>query len=84
MPAAGGTNLGLLECPIIGSGSLSYQLVNVSIGWLDPSRNFRVTLWAKNLFGKEYFTQLTEQSGLGDAAVSAVPRTYGIRFGITL
>jgi len=62
----------------------SYSLVNVSFGWVDPSSRYRVTLWANNLFGKEYFTQLTEQLGLGDTAVAGAPRTFGIRFGISL
>ena len=61
----------------------SYSLVNASVGWVDPSNHYRLTFWRKNIFGKEYFTQLTEQSGLGDVAAVGAPRTYGVRFGVS-
>lgn len=55
----------------------SYDLVNASATWTDPSENFSVSLWAKNLFDKQYFLRVGS-SGLAGYEAPAPPRTYGV------
>ncbi len=54
----------------------SYSLVNASVAY-NAYRNWGVELWGRNLTDKRHYIQKSG-SALGDTAVRAAPRTYGI------
>jgi iron complex outermembrane receptor protein len=36
----------------------AYAITNASIGWTDPSNKWQVAFWGKNLFSREYITDV--------------------------
>ena len=54
-----------------------YDIVNGQIAFSPDGENWKVRLWAKNLFDEEYFTVLGSQAA-SDYAGYAPPRTFGI------
>jgi iron complex outermembrane recepter protein len=54
----------------------SYELLNASIGWTDPSRRWTGRLFARNLTNQFYAISLVETPA-GDARTTGAPRTYG-------
>lgn len=56
----------------------SYDLVNANVG-IETSSGFRVSVWGKNLFDKEYL--LTPSTAGVLSEYLAAPRTYGVTLG---
>lgn len=56
----------------------SFNTVNASIAY-NPTPNWAVELWARNLTDETYYIQQSSAS-LGDVGVVAAPRTYGVTF----
>lgn len=54
----------------------AYGLVDAGVSYLSDS-NWEVSLWAKNLFNKEYIAHLYVLGG-NDYAIFGTPRTFGI------
>jgi len=58
----------------------SYGIANARVGVRAPGGRWDVTLWARNLFDKDYFNSLSV-AGFNSGAVNGLlgdPRTYGI------
>lgn len=58
----------------------AYDLINVSLGWTDPSKHLSLKLWGKNVGNSYYSTSLLEASQ-GVIRGSGAPRTYGVTLG---
>ncbi len=58
----------------------SFTVVNASIGWRNKADNLSVRLWANNLTGAYYRTQIGA-SNSGDNGTAGEPRTYGVSVG---
>ena len=56
----------------------SYGTLNASVVY-EPNQHWSVELWGRNLEDETYYIQKLG-SALGDVAVAATPRTYGINF----
>lgn len=59
-----------------------YDLVSGEASWTLPSDRFTVRLWGRNLTDTEYYTQVTQQE-IGDGAIAAAPRTFGVALDFT-
>lgn len=59
----------------------SYGIINASIGY-HPTPQLGIVLWSRNLSDKRYYVQQNGQS-IGDYAVLAAPRTYGIEVSLS-
>lgn len=58
-----------------------YQIWNGSISYVRGSSDWTVSLWSKNLFDKEYTTEIIPIDGFFfDEHFAGVPRTYGVKF----
>jgi iron complex outermembrane receptor protein len=56
-----------------------YVLLNLSIGWTDPSGHFTTKLYANNVTNTKY--RITDSGGsFGDYAMWGEPVNYGVRF----
>lgn len=60
----------------------AYSLVNARIAWSAPEERYTITLWAKNLTNEKLIAY-TQETALGDLAIAGVPRTYGVRLGMS-
>ncbi len=54
----------------------SFETLNATVAW-QPNANWGVELWGRNLTDEVYHVQKLG-SALGDVAVTAAPRTYGV------
>lgn len=61
----------------------SSVVVNSVIDWHSPDKKWSVSLWANNLFNERYLNFLSAEA-VGDQAIAAAPRTFGIRIGVTI
>ena len=59
----------------------AYSMVNGQITWTPESESFRLRAFARNLLNTKHFTQVSEIF-LGDLAVAAPGRTYGVSVGV--
>ena len=55
-----------------------YTLADAYLRWNSATNGLQVQLWAKNLFGKEYYAYATSSSGSPDTGAPGAPRTYGV------
>jgi iron complex outermembrane recepter protein len=54
-----------------------YGLLNSTVGWQKSADSaWKVSLWAKNLTNKSYYTE-QQSSAIGDLGYAGPPRTYG-------
>ncbi len=58
----------------------SYDLLNASVTWRDPSETYYIRLWGRNLANEYYYSQLGA-SNSGDNGYPGAPRTYGVEVG---
>jgi iron complex outermembrane receptor protein len=57
-----------------------YALVNVTVGWTDPSGHYTTKVYVNNLTNTKY--KITNSGGaFGDYAVWGEPVSYGVKFG---
>lgn len=61
----------------------AYSLLSSQIAWALPNQHCKLILWGKNLSNSQYTVALASQAN-GDFAIYAPPRTYGLKFEITL
>jgi len=54
----------------------SYTLLNLGLGWRDPSDKWGVRLTGRNLGNKFYSLTTRSVSGQGDFQAAGTPRTY--------
>ncbi|QQN75297.1 TonB-dependent receptor [Croceicoccus sp. YJ47] len=59
----------------------SYDLVNGSITWTEPSGHFDVRLFVNNLTKEEYYAYVANGGTSGPKYAPAAPRTYGVELG---
>lgn len=59
----------------------SYALSNLNLSFADHANDYEISLWIKNLFDKEYVSQIYGLRS-GDIAVYENPRTYGLTFSL--
>jgi iron complex outermembrane receptor protein len=57
----------------------AYSVVNGTLAWNAPNERWGVSLWAKNIFNREYYRWENEQEPNYEF-LPAAPRTYGITF----
>ena len=55
----------------------AYNVANLSLSWTDASERFNITLWGKNVFGKEYRAYTLNLGILGTTSYYAPPASYG-------
>ena len=55
----------------------AYNVTNLSLSWTDASERFNITLWGKNVFGKEYRAYTLNLGILGTTSYYAPPASYG-------
>jgi iron complex outermembrane receptor protein len=56
----------------------SYNLVNTQMSWQLPNEHYRVRVWGRNIFDKNYLTWFS--SSISDSGVWGAPRTFGVAF----
>jgi iron complex outermembrane recepter protein len=56
----------------------AYTLLNASLAWSPPSKQFTLRLWIKNMFDRQYYAQRVEIPSAGDGQIEAPPRTFGV------
>ncbi len=59
-----------------------YTLANATVSWKSRDERFSVSLWARNLFNKEYVVNRTEQANLGAIQAWGDPRVLGATVGV--
>ena len=55
-----------------------YDLVNASVGWTSPGKDWTVSLIGKNLANEEYLVTIAA-NGLVPAGLAGAPRTYALQ-----
>ena len=55
-----------------------YHLLNASLTWTGPSQRFSIQVFAKNILGTYYFSNLQESNSSTDVYLPGAPRTYGV------
>ena len=58
------------------------NLLNASVKWTNPSRQYHLRLWGANLTGAEYYSFGAESIAYGQQFSPAPPRTFGITAGV--
>jgi iron complex outermembrane recepter protein len=61
-----------------------YGLLNASATWLLPDSKWSLSVWARNLSDRRYFSAAVVASGLASSVTPGEPRTVGVRVGIHL
>jgi iron complex outermembrane recepter protein len=61
----------------------NYNLLNATLAWVSSSGRYEARLWGKNLFNEYYFNYSNEAT-LRDSGSPAMPRSYGVTFGVHL
>jgi iron complex outermembrane receptor protein len=59
----------------------AYGLVNAQLSWMSPKETYKLTLWARNLFDKEYL-QFVSEAPTGDLGSPGMGRSYGVTVGV--
>ncbi|WP_189338404.1 TonB-dependent receptor domain-containing protein [Sphingobium sp. SCG-1] len=55
----------------------AYDVVNMETSLVLPGKDWKFRLWAKNLLGEKYYSNVSA-AGSGDQGSPAAPRTYGV------
>lgn len=61
-----------------------YAVANATVTWTSLEDRFSLSVWARNLFNKDYLINRTQQANLGAIQVWGNPRVVGATLGVKL